>query len=203
MLPTRIKRLRPLLLQPGLGPWAGVLFLFSLPFLIGGRFTYPTPPVRLPSINTQVCWQTIDKALIISVDSKNRSYIEVNDDSLQSLLIQQVAAQHQVYFTKAQLKDLHKIPFLSHDIRLLPAWLSAPESDRSQFPVGIPATYRNNQVFDYISNANQVSRAVYGKRLYFCIRADKDLLLSQVIPLFQFLQKQHIKYFLIVNNGKY
>ncbi|HEX8350334.1 MAG TPA: biopolymer transporter ExbD [Hymenobacter sp.] len=194
---TKAKHLRrsPLSL-PDLGPWAGVLLLLCAVFMLAARFADQAPFLRLPTVKNYFpgCFLERNYNLIISIDAKSQIYIAVNDDLLQTTIIQQVAKRHNITFTTAQLQQLQKIPFLSQDIRRLPAWLSASRMEQQQFPRGIPASSIDDQLSEYIAASVSESPALYGKPIRVELRADETLRAAEVTHVMQLLRKQGINY---------
>lgn len=109
--------------------------------------------------------------LIISLDSQNRCYLSVKDQTAQTAVIKAVAQSHGVRFTPAESDKLQRLPFLSQNIYRLPAWLSASAAERCYFPKGIPAA----QLREYLTIGRQAAIAQTRKPLLIALRADEKL----------------------------
>lgn len=189
---------------PDLGPWAGVLLALCFVFMFAAEWLpVPTPFVHTPSSTYMGCrLRDNNYRAIISVDADNRFYLAAYNDSMLLTAIKQVAKQHHVSFTTAQLQALRKLPFLSQDIRQVPAWLSATAVERLQFPVGIPATPDNNQIAEYIAATIRASETLFRAPASFELRLDGSLSAAQVKRIFRLLQDQGVNYMNLVTEMK-
>ena len=187
----------PCIPHPELGPWAGILFLLCALLMTAAKLEYLAPYVQLPMASTTSCFPE-RHSLILSIDSRNRFYIAASEEKLQTAIIQQVAQQNCIYFTPAQLKELRKMPFLSQNIRQLPTWLLASKVERQLQPLGIPAVANEDQVSEFVAASTTVCEALYGKPIYFTLRADKSLTAVQVLKMVDLLQKQGINRFNLI-----
>ncbi|WP_324671718.1 hypothetical protein [Hymenobacter sp. GOD-10R] len=186
---------------PDLGPWAGILLLLCAVFMAAAKFEHAAPYVRLPMLSAgYISCMPEHHTLIIHVDAKNRFYLSIDDEPLQTAIIQKVAQHHHIHFTTKQLQALHKMPFVSQDIQHLPAWLAASKMERQHFPQGIPTMSANDQLSEYLTTAVAEYKVLYGKPIFFALRADERLSIDQIKKVTMLLQKHGVHYLnLIVN----
>lgn len=185
---------------PDLGPWAGLLLglcaLFMTPPTARFRFADQAPYVRVPITSFKHTNGLREShSLTLSIDSENRIYIAADNEKLQTAIIEQVAQQHRIRFTSAQLSELRKMSFLSQDIRRLPAWLTASTIERQQLPSGIPAMPGNDQLSEYIAVSISASLTLFDKPIFFTLRADERLTAAQIKYVISLLQRQGINRF--------
>jgi biopolymer transport protein ExbD len=189
---------------PDLGPWAGVLFLLCTVFMAAAKFENSAPYVRLPMLSAgYISCMPERHTLTIHVDAKNNPFMTTDTEALQTAVIQRVAQYHHIQFTADQLRELRKMQFISQNIQRLPAWLTASKAERLRFPLGIPATAADDQVSEYLTAATTQCKALYGKPIFFALRADERLSVSQIKKVTTLLQKQGVHYLnLIVNSPR-
>jgi biopolymer transport protein ExbD len=164
-----------------------VLLLIFFYMLVGRLRSVADPYVQMPT-SSVTCIRGIDLQIIISLDARNRAFLQV-DGELQTSLIRQVAKQHGLFFTAAQLRELSKMPYLSQSIEQLPKWLTAYEKERRSLPLGIPT---DEELSEYIEAGLQVSRKLYDRPPYFALRADKSLSAPQIQHIIKLFQQHGI-----------
>lgn len=167
------------------------VLLLMLYYMLAGRLQNVAEPyVRMPT-SSSVCYHGLSHCITISLDAEHRVFLQA-DKELQTSLVQQVARQHSIYFTDAQLRSLDQTPYLSQNIQQLPKWLSAYERERRSFIAGITS---DEGLSEYIIAGLHVSRQLYGKPVYFALRADESVSAFRVQRMIKLLQQHGINRF--------
>jgi biopolymer transport protein ExbD len=166
------------------------VLLLMLYYMLAGKSRSVTAPyVQTPSVSSTSCYKE-NHTIIVSLDANNRVFLQADED-LQTPLICEVAKQHGVFFTDAQLHRLSEMPYLSQSIQQLPQWLTAYKQERRGLTVGILG---DEELSDYLTTGLQISRQLYNKPVYFALRADKNLSAPQIQHMLQLFQRNGISH---------
>lgn len=107
--------------------------------------------------------------VIVTVDKNGRKFFSMNSVELKTAVLADMQKQYKFQLTKHQMESYLKIPSIGCEIKNLPGYLDAKESDRNKYiGIGIPTDSTNNQLKSWIDYSNRRGLTV-GKDMY-----DKD-----------------------------
>lgn len=190
------------LLRPELGLWGCVMLLLSTLFMSSAKFSADLPAVRLPS-SMERCSRGISEVqLILSLDIQRRLFMHASTSELQTKAIELLAQNYGLQLSSEQLQQLQQLPYLSSDVRQLPAWLSISGWQRKKLSSGIPYSAQNDQLTALLQVANRAGYAIHGHPAIVCLRLDARLPASVVMPIIHQLQAQGIKRLTLVTDSE-
>lgn len=158
----------------------------------------PRPYIRLPIVKSGFrCVNLPDKAVLtITIDTAGRAYYSHSDPAVQAAAICAMAARYGIRFSPAQLAELRKLPYLGLDVRLLPAYLTAPTRQQLLLS-GIPNAATNDQLTECILTARATSIRMLNSAPYINLEADGRTRAADIKRFTRTLQQQCLNRFYI------
>ena len=96
-----------------------------------------------------------DNHIMVTIDDKGRAFFGISNSTAKKEALLEMSAKYQVAFTEEQLKKFTGLPSFGVDIKDLPRYINATESERKNFQPqkGVPldTITPNNQLKDWIA----------------------------------------------------
>jgi hypothetical protein len=198
---------------PDMAPFAGVVFLLLLPYLLG-RFQLKAPQAGLlipdteQAFSSTVCWRGdadgLDGVLICLNASNQLSFaLPGYGQEFQAAVINQVAVRHKVKLSLSQQCSLEALPFLATDVQQLPHLLTLTK------PQSVATVLSGNfeplsakQLADCILATRVLALSSIGRPLQFYLKIGANVKAPQVWALTDLLQEQGINRFSMLTQMK-
>lgn len=145
-------------------PMVDLAFLLVTFFMLTASFRMAEPvTVDPPSSIGKVTLP--DNHILVTVDEKGRVFFGINNSTAKMNALKKMSEKYGVKFTEQQIKKFGGISSIGVDIKDLPRYIDATESERNNFqPMkGIPMDSTNNQLKDWISNAGAEAVKIYNE----------------------------------------
>jgi hypothetical protein len=95
-----------------------------------------------------------DNHILVTIDDKGKAYFGISNTSAKMAALREMSAKYKVPFSEEQIVKFSGLPSFGLDIRDLPRYIDAKETDRQKF---LPADGRNTGVpLDTITPNNQL-----------------------------------------------
>lgn len=145
-------------------PMVDLAFLLVTFFMLTASFRMAEPvTVDPPSSIGKVVLP--DNHILVTVDEKGRVFFGISNSTAKVNALKKMSEKYGVPFTEQQIKKFAGLSSFGVDIKDLPRYIDASESERSNFqPMkGIPMDSTNNQLKDWISNAGAEAVKIYNE----------------------------------------
>src|ERR1043166_6945521 len=142
-------------------PMVDLAFLLVTFFMLTASFRMAEPVVVDPpsSIGEIIL---PDNHLLVTVDEKGRSFFTINNPTAKKAALLEMSRKYKVPFTEEQAKKFTGLSSFGLDIKDLPRYIDASESERQKFPQkGVPLDSLNNQLKDWISYGGAEAVKIY------------------------------------------
>ncbi len=134
-------------------PMVDLAFLLVTFFMLTAAFRMAEPVVvDPPSSIGQVMLP--ENHIIVTIDNKGRVFFGITNSTAKMAALVKMSAKYKVPFTEKQIKKFSGLASFGIDIKDLPRYIDATESERNKFQPqkGVPLDSLNNQLKDWISN---------------------------------------------------
>jgi biopolymer transport protein ExbD len=145
-------------------PMVDLAFLLVTFFMLTASFRMAEPvTVDPPSSIGKVVLP--DNHIMVTVDEKGRVFFGISNSTAKVNALKKMSEKYGVPFTEQQIKKFGGLSSIGVDIKDLPRYIDASESERNNFqPMkGIPMDSTNNQLKDWISNAGAEAVKIYNE----------------------------------------
>lgn len=185
---------------PDMAPFAGLVFLYVCFCLLTTRPKQSDLGLvsneRTPRSETLYCKLGDNNEAVVSLTIKQQLTFAVTSPEVQAAAIQQVALQHGVPFTQAQLTELKTVAYLRTDVENLPRFLSLPAYQRNRLTELISlSSLSENELMECIVAAKASAMTTMHKPIYLSLNIDSEASATHVEHLLDLLQAQGIHHF--------
>ncbi|MCX8079912.1 MAG: biopolymer transporter ExbD [Bacteroidia bacterium] len=145
-------------------PMVDLAFLLVTFFMLTASFRMAEPvTVDPPSSIGKVTLP--DNHIMVTVDEKGRVFFGISNSTAKINALKKMSEKYGVPFTEQQIKKFGGLSSIGVDIKDLPRYIDASESERTNFqPMkGIPMDSTNNQLKDWISNGGAEAVKIYNE----------------------------------------
>lgn len=145
-------------------PMVDLAFLLVTFFMLTASFRMAEPvTVDPPSSIGKVVLP--DNHIMVTVDENGRVFFGISNSTAKVNALKKMSEKYGVPFTEQQIKKFGGLSSIGVDIKDLPRYIDASESERNNFqPMkGIPMDSTNNQLKDWISNAGAEAVKIYNE----------------------------------------
>ncbi|MBC6991390.1 MULTISPECIES: ExbD/TolR family protein [Hymenobacter] len=150
-----------------------------------------TSELRLPESNV----------ITISVDKDKRVFFGFDSDKAKPKLLDYVAAKRGVSFTPQQRAEFANLQSFGVPVEQLGSFLNVEREQRKSIKQpGIPADSLNNQITDWVVEAQRANREAIGKPAYIAIKGDGNADVPTVRKIIKFLQDKNINRFNLITD---
>jgi biopolymer transport protein ExbD len=144
-------------------PMVDLAFLLVTFFMLTASFRMAEPVVVDPpsSIGNVIL---PDNHLLVTVDDKGRVFFSISNSTAKMNALRRMGEKYGVAFSEQQVKKFAGLSSFGVDIKDLPRYIDATESERAKFPMkGVPLDSTNNQLRDWISIAGSEAVKIYNE----------------------------------------
>jgi biopolymer transport protein ExbD len=135
-------------------PMVDLAFLLVTFFMLTASFRMAEPVVVDPPSSIGKV-DLPDNHIMVTIDDKGRAFFGISNSTAKKEALLEMSAKYQVAFTEEQLKKFTGLPSFGVDIKDLPRYINASESERKNFQPqkGVPldTITPNNQLKDWIA----------------------------------------------------
>jgi biopolymer transport protein ExbD len=144
-------------------PMVDLAFLLVTFFMLTAAFRMPEPvTVDPPSSIGQVALP--DNHIIVTIDEQGRVFFGISNSTAKMNALRSMSEKYGVKFTEQQIKKFSGLASFGVDIKDLPRYIDAGESERAKFQPqkGVPNdTLKNPQLKDWVSFAGREAVIAY------------------------------------------
>lgn len=145
-------------------PMVDLAFLLVTFFMLTASFRMAEPvTVDPPSSIGEITLP--DNHIMVTIDGNGRVFFGISNSSAKTAALLKMSEKYNVKFTEEQVKKFGGLPSFGVDIKDLPRYIDAGESERNTFQPqkGVPLDSLNNQLRDWISNGGAEAVKIYNE----------------------------------------
>jgi biopolymer transport protein ExbD len=169
-------------------PMVDLAFLLVTFFMLTASFRMAEPVVVDPP-SSHADKTLPDNTILVSIDHDGRPFFGVSNAEAKVATLKKMSGKYKVSFTDAQIKKFGGMSSFGVDIKNLPKYIDASESERQRFKTqGVPNdSLRDPQLSDWVRFAAQETNGIYirerdkakeqgkdfvGEKVRYAIKAD-------------------------------
>lgn len=145
-------------------PMVDLAFLLVTFFMLTASFRMAEPVTVDPPSSIGII-PLPDNHIMVTIDERGRAFFGLNNPSAKVAALKKMSEKYKIPFTEEQTKKFGGLSSFGVDIKDLPRYLDAGETERMKFQPqkGVPLDSLNNQLKDWISFGGVEAVKIYNE----------------------------------------